>query len=367
MNGPVHTRAAVFHKAGLPLELADFPLPCELPPGAALCKVLLATICGSDLHTIDGRRQEPAPLILGHEIVGKIVALGEGLDTDGFGDPLAVGDRVSWTIAASCGNCRNCRRGYPQKCAALRKYGHACLHEGEPLTGGYAGHIVLWPGTTIFRLPSRIPTAAAAPANCALATAVHAIETASPQPGESVLVLGAGLFGLSLAALAKERGAGTILVADVRADRLAEAEAFGATATLDLGQLDLPSARERLLEATGGHGPQVAFEVCGQADVAQWALENLDIGGRLLVAGMVAPGPALALEGNRLTRQCLTVQGIHNYAPRHLAEAIRFLCRRNHADLFAATLGEIFPLERIHEAVAAARNAPCLRIGIVPA
>lgn len=360
------TRAAVFHAADAPLELADFPLPRELPPGAALCRVLLSTICGSDLHTIAGRRREPAPLILGHETVGRIVALGEGLETDGFGDPLTVGDRVTWTIAASCGTCRNCLRGYPQKCASLRKYGHSCLHDGEPLSGGYAGHIVLWPGTTLFRVPPRLPAAAVAPANCALATAVHAVETANPQPGESVLILGAGLFGLSLAALARERGAGAVLVADVRADRLAAAADFGATATLDLGQLELPIAREQLLEHTCGHGPQVVFEVCGQAEIAQWALENMDLGGRLLIAGMVSPGPALALEGNRLTRQCLTVQGIHNYAPRHLAEAIRFLCRRNHDELFATTLGELFPLRNINEAVAAARNGRSLRVGIIP-
>lgn len=360
------TLAAVFHRSGDPLTLTDFALPQALPPGGALCRVLMATICGSDLHTIAGRRQEPAPLILGHEIVGEVVALGDDLTRDGFGDPLAVGDRVTWTIAAACGRCRNCQRGYPQKCLALRKYGHNCLHDGQPLTGGCAGHVVLWPGTTVFRLPGNLPIPAVAPANCALATAVHAVEAVDPQPGESVLILGAGLFGASLAALVRERGAAAVIVADVRAERLAQARRFGATATLDLGKLDLPAATECLRSLTDGHGPQVVFEVCGQPHLASWALDTLDIGGRLLVAGMVMPGTGFAVEGNQLTRRCLTVRGIHNYAPRHLAEALRFLARQDHARLFAESVGDVFPLVRIQDAIAAADSGDYLRVGVVP-
>jgi putative phosphonate catabolism associated alcohol dehydrogenase len=313
-----------------------------------------------------GRRREPAPLILGHETVGEIVALGDGLTADGFGQALAVGNRVSWTIAASCGTCRNCGRGFPQKCASLRKYGHTCLHDGHPLTGGYAGHVQLWPGTTVFRIPESVSTPAAAPANCALATAVHAFEEATPEAGEGVLILGAGLFGLSLAALAKEKGMDPILVADVRQSRLAKAEAFGATATLDLAKTPPEEALHRLLEHTNGQGPQVVFEVCGQPRTAAWAVEAMDLGGRLIVAGMVMPGTAFAVEGNRLARQCLTIHGIHNYAPRHLGEALRFLEREDHAELFAEAVEERYPLAEIGDAVAAARSGQALRVGVVP-
>jgi putative phosphonate catabolism associated alcohol dehydrogenase len=363
---PQHTRAAIFHQPNRPLELVDLPLPESVPPGGALCRVLLSTICGSDLHTMAGRRREPAPLILGHEIVGEIVALGDGLTTDGFGQPLAVGDRVSWTIAASCGTCRNCGRGLPQKCAALRKYGHNGLRDGHALSGGYAGHVQLWPGTTAFRVPETIPTPAAAPANCALATAVHAFEKATPQAGESVLILGAGLFGLSLAALAKEKGMGPILVADVRESRLAKAKAFGATGTLDLARTPPEEALDQLLDCTDGQGPRVVFEVCGQPKTAAWAVETMDLGGRLVVAGMVMPGTAFAVEGNRLARRCLSIHGIHNYAPCHLGTALRFLARGDHAALFAGAVGETFPLVAIGDAVAAARRGHALRIGVAP-
>ena len=115
-------RAAVFHKVGDPISMEHFKIPQCLEPGAALCRVRMSTICGSDLHTICGRREEPTPIILGHEVIGDIVALGAGQDSDGFGDKLKVGDRVTWPVIASCGSgssCFFCERQLPQKCAHL--------------------------------------------------------------------------------------------------------------------------------------------------------------------------------------------------------------------------------------------------------
>ena len=150
----------------------------------------MSTICGSDLHTIFGRRQEPAPLILGHEAIGDVVALGPGLDRDGFGDPLNVGDRISWSVMASCGRCYYCGHRLPQKCVSLRKYGHTCVEEPPHLTGGYAEFICLFPGTTVFRVPQGVSDAVAAPANCALSTVVNAAETIGLDRGETVLIQG---------------------------------------------------------------------------------------------------------------------------------------------------------------------------------
>lgn len=98
-------KAALFSEAGKPMELIDHKLSGKVDSGYVVCKVIMSTICGSDLHTISGRRMEPAPLILGHEIIGEILELGEGIHRDGFGDTVAIGDRISWSVMASCGNC----------------------------------------------------------------------------------------------------------------------------------------------------------------------------------------------------------------------------------------------------------------------
>ncbi|MHC4582279.1 MAG: alcohol dehydrogenase catalytic domain-containing protein, partial [Planctomycetota bacterium] len=172
----------------------------------------MSTICGSDLHTISGRRAEPAPLILGHEIIGEIVALGSDLKKDGFGDKLQVGDRVSWSVMASCGRCFYCELDLPQKCAKLRKYGHTCCNEPPHLTGGYAEYIYLFPGTAIYKIPADISDKIATPANCALSTVINAVETIGLNKGETVLIQGAGLLGLNLVALAVDAGAKKIFV-----------------------------------------------------------------------------------------------------------------------------------------------------------
>lgn len=88
------SRVAVFESPGLPLRLDKLPFPA-LKPGEALVRIRCATICGSDLHTIFGRRRGPAPCILGHEMVGDIAATQEGGLRSYYGDPLGVGDRVT--------------------------------------------------------------------------------------------------------------------------------------------------------------------------------------------------------------------------------------------------------------------------------
>ena len=359
----MRSRAAVFSKPGQPLTIETFEVPERVEPGAALCKVRMSTICGSDLHTIFGRRQEPTPIILGHEIVGEIVALGAGLARDGFGNPLHVGDRVSWSIMASCGQCYYCRLGLPQKCSVLRKYGHTSCEEPPHLTGGYAEHVYLFPGTAIFRVPESLSDEIATPANCALSTVINAVETIGVEQGENVLIQGAGLLGLNLVALCREAGAGEIHVSDVSPRRLELARRFGADHCWDVA--DGPAA-ERVLEHTGGHGVDVAFEVCGVPPAAADAVRALRIGGRYLIAGLVSPGSDLGLDGNQLTRKCLTLKGIHNYHPKHLGSALEFLERNATRYPYADLVGAAFPLEEINRAVETAAAGEFVRVAVKP-
>jgi alcohol dehydrogenase len=100
--------ARVFDGPGRPLRLVLFPRPA-LGPGEALVRVRLCTLCGSDLHTFFGRRTEPTPAVLGHEMVGEVEELGPGealVDLDG--ESLRIGDRVVWSVAISCGRCFFC-------------------------------------------------------------------------------------------------------------------------------------------------------------------------------------------------------------------------------------------------------------------
>lgn len=358
--------AAVFTEPGKPLELRRFPLPDRLEPGAILCRVAMSTICGSDLHTITGRRKEPTPIILGHEIIGIVEELGPGVCRDFGGGELRAGDRVTWTIMAYCGECFYCGRGLPQKCEKLRKYGHTACDRPPFLTGGYAEYIHLYPGTAVFRIPESLADEAVTPANCALATMVHAVEAIGIGPGDKVLVQGAGSLGLNLIALAAEAGAGTIVAADVSDGRLERAGRFGAHCLVNTASMDAPEAVRRIREASGGYGVDAAFEVCGDRRAVPVALDALRTGGRYLIAGLVMPGSGLAVDGDQLTRRCLTIRGIHNYAPEHLGSALRFLDGPGRKYPFAGLVGETFPLAGINEAVAAALAGNSVRVAVRP-
>src|SRR6476660_9543883 len=123
--------AAIFVGHVHPLELREFPVP-KPAAGETIVTITCSTICGSDVHTWHGRRNEPTPCVLGHEIVGRIAAFGPSAPrSDLRGMPLREGDRITWTLAASCGECFFCRRGLPQKCESLFKYGHSSIAPGR--------------------------------------------------------------------------------------------------------------------------------------------------------------------------------------------------------------------------------------------
>ena len=356
--------AAVFIEPGKPLEMRKFRLPNKLEPGTALCKVKMSTICGSDLHTISDRRTEPAPLILGHETIGEIVALGSDLETEGFGDKLEIGDRVSWSIIASCGRCFYCGLDLPQKCEKLRKYGHTCCTQPPHLTGGYGEYIYLFPGTAIYKIPADIPDEIATPANCALSTVINAVETIGLNKKETVLVQGAGLLGLNLVALAVEDGAEEIFVTDVLQSRLDLAGRFGAEFCMNVKDLTREEILSQIRDQTSGHGVDVAFEVCGVKGAVSQAAEALRIGGRYLIAVLVTPSSNLEIDGNQLTRKYLTVQGIHNYNPKHLGMALKFLEKYSQEYPYDELAGKVLSLSRINEAVESASTGRYIRIGV---
>src|SRR5262245_9761219 len=204
-------KAAVLEEIGRPLGLREFPLPM-LQAGETLVQVIACTLCGSDLHTLHGRRAASVPSILGHEILGRIMAFGPGTPgRDAAGRPLAIGDRVTWSIVAHCGECFYCRRDLPQKCLRQTKYGHEPLRPLRELTGGLADHCLLAAGTAIFRVPDQLSDAVACPANCATATIGAAVEACGPLAARHILILGAGMLGVTAVSWTRAEGAAGVV------------------------------------------------------------------------------------------------------------------------------------------------------------
>ena len=171
-------------------------------------------VCHSDLSMIDDARGYSAfPLVPGHEIVGRIEAFGLGAPRhDAEGVPLSVGSRVSRAVAVGCGSCFFCADDIPQKCERPYKYGHQNASLEWPLGGGLSDFIVLVPRTFWLRVPDEVSDHVAAPANCATATVAGLLRHGGPVTGCNVLVLGAGVLGVTACAMALASGASAVVV-----------------------------------------------------------------------------------------------------------------------------------------------------------
>jgi alcohol dehydrogenase len=333
-------RAAVFQGPNLPFTLEQFPAP-SLQPGDALVRIRFATICGSDLHSHSGRRHSPSPSILGHEMIGELVATGPGEY------PIPIGARVTWPVVWSCGHCALCRRGLRAKCESLRKFGHEALSTTREVLGGFADHCFLPAGTAVFRVPDSIPDSAAAPANCATATVAACFRRAGDVAGQRVAILGAGLLGLTACAMARQSRAASIQIVEPDSRRQALAREFGA---------DGPLAENSPAD--------FVFDFTGVPEAMERGFTHLATGGCFVFAGAVFPARPLALPAEQIVRRMLRFEGQHNYEPEDLARALAFLASTPYP--FARLVEKSFPLSGINEAFAyAARHHP-LRVAIIP-
>ncbi|WP_075295591.1 MULTISPECIES: alcohol dehydrogenase catalytic domain-containing protein [unclassified Pseudonocardia] len=315
------------------------PLPDDLGPGETLVRIDLATVCGSDRHSVAGRRPCPAPCVLGHEQVGTVVATGAPAPSCVDGTPVAPGLRVLWSVAASCGACSRCRAGLEQKCRVLHKYGHEPLDATSPLTGGFASHCRLWPGTALAAVPATVPDEVAAPGSCATATVSAALGNGPADlRGCRVLVTGAGMLGLTATAMAAHAGAEVVVSARDTARRR-WAGAFGAH------------------EVTGAGSPvsgvDLAMETSGSALAVTRCVESLAVGGTAVLTGSVSPGPAVALDPQALLRGLHRVVGVHNYRPDDLGTAVAFLAEAHSRYPFAELVTGRYHLDQLDAAFAA--------------
>lgn len=358
------SRAAVFTGADQPLELREFPKPIA-QAGEALVRIECCTICGSDLHTITGKRKEPTPAILGHEILGVIEEVGDPPLTDIGGVSLSPGDRVTWSVAVSCSECKLCRAGFPQKCEGLSKYGHELAEGRTALSGGLAEFILLRAGSAVMKVSKSLPTEVICPVNCATATIAAAYRIAGDIAGKNVLLFGAGMLGLSAAALATSAGAASVTICDVNRERLAQAQQFGVTYAVESHD-EIETLKQRLLHTTKIEQFDVILELCGAPSAISAASQLAAIGGQVVLVGSVMPVGLIGFDPEQIVRRWISIHGVHNYAPEDLQTAVAFLEKHHSTYPFAKLVERSFSLDAINEAVDFAVEYHPVRIAIKP-
>lgn len=346
-------KAAVLEAFGQPLRIRSFPLPDGLEPGAARVRVTMAGICGTDVHLWRGELAIPAPVILGHETAGVIEELGAGLSRDWRGDPLQLGDRVTWASSIACGECFYCRlKGQPTRCLFRKAYGISYpAGEAPHLRGGYAEQILLRPGTAIFRLTDDVPDEALLGAGCALTTAIHGLERAPVAWRDVVVVQGTGPVGLAAIAVAQSSGASRIVAVGGPPHRLQLARDFGADCVIDMdvyGSID--ARRAAVLAATGGYGADLVIECVGRPEAVNEGLDFCRDGAQFLVLGQYGNAGNISFNPHTVTRKQLRMVGSWGFEPRHVHRAIEML-RNGWKDRFSAAVTHRFPLDQANAAL----------------
>ena len=347
------------------IEKPFFPLSVKLPAlsiGDAIVEITYSTICTSDLHSFFGRREAPTPSVLGHEMIGRIIQLPENGLSDYYGQTLKIGDLVTWSVYAHDHTGIMAKKGIPQKSEPLFKYGHERMELNDVLSGGFATHCHLRKGTDIFKIPAGISSKAAAPLNCTHATIAGAIRLAGNFQGKNVLVIGAGMLGISACAMLRYSGAKIILAMDLDHQRIDNAKLFGADeglhATLSLEETF------KVIQPLGGI--DVIIETSGSASAMEKGLEMLNIGGISIWVGAVYSERNIGLNAETVVRKILTIKGLHNYIPADLSYALKFLEATHSIYPFDRLVETTFKLTELNEAFKFANQPGQYRVGITP-
>ena len=352
--------AAVMPAPRVPVEVREFPEPA-LEAGSVLLRTLYSEVCGTDVHIWHGRLSGvPYPIIPGHVSVGtaeKIRGAVRGVD----GRLVRDGDRLAFfDVHRTCGRCRACAvTRTPTRCEQRRVYGITDSAE-EGLYGGWSQAIYLEPGVAIAALPDGVPPETYISGGCGLITAVHAVDRASLQLGDTVLVQGTGAVGLSVIALAKLSGATRVVAFGAPADRLALAAAMGADVSVDVTQTTQAQRQEQVRDITGGLGVDVAIEAAGSARAVEEALDLIRDGGRYVIAGPYTDaGPSSVNVHQQINRKHLEIRGCWGSEVGHFVRALRVL-ERHHRTLPWRTIGaKTYALTEINQALA---DAEAMRI-----
>lgn len=353
---------ALFRGKGKPFEIHTSNVR-DLQPGEILVKNLYTTICGSDIHTYCGLRNEPCPSVLGHEIAGEIVSIHPGhKKTDLAGLSLNTGDRITWTIFSSNPNSAYALAGMPQKGDQLFKYGHALAQEPEMFHGGLAEYCILKANTGILKLPEQLSLPVAATLNCSVATVAGAVRMAGNVKDKTVLVTGMGHLGITCVAMCKDAGAREVIALDVDGRRLQHARAFGADYSFNLNA-ELPLFAEYVQQLPNA-GIDIAFDMSGSPDAMELGVNHLSIGGTAVWIGAVFNTRKVELDAEKIIRRLISIKGLHNYNFDDFRYALDFITRSYKRFPFDKAIEKEFTLEQVNEAFEYAVNNKPLRVGI---
>lgn len=355
-------RRIAFHAPGQPLEIRNVEVPAP-EPGGVLLRIVIGGVCGTDAHRLNGDIPAPkAPVAFGHEGIGRIEALGEGVTSDTGGEPVAVGDLVYFSPSRV--------DGFPVAGSATPGDDNAPwpAPADRPSVATYQDWAWLAKGVGFFRIPEGTSPEAVIAFGCAMPTAIGGMtRLGGVKPGQTVVVQGCGPVGLSATLLAALDGPGQLIVIGAPDDRLRAAERLGATAVLPLESTTPQERAAAIAELTGGRMADVVIEATGRIEAFAEGMALLAVEGRYLVLGIYS-GPAMT-ELNVVRMVNFSQSIIGNLGPARI-ENLKTVVNlaRDHGERlgFADLVTHRFPLARAEEAIKAVGSGAAIKAVVLP-
>lgn len=289
------------------VRLEEMPVP-ETGPDDILVKIMACGICGSDI--MEWYRIKKAPLVLGHELTGKIVKIGSNVKK------FKIGDRIFSTHHVPCFECRYCLRGNETACETFHT-------KNNFYPGGFAEYLKISGrslNTGTFILPDTLSYEQGSFIE-PLGTVVRGMRNIKIKPGDSVLVIGSGIAGLLNIKLARALGAGRIIATDVSDFRLEAAKKYGAEFVLHAGE-DIPAAVKNV------NDNKLADKVIictGALSAASQGLKSVESGGTVLLFAVPKPGETVQMDFNPYWRNDISIKTSYGAAPIDNIQAMELL------------------------------------------
>lgn len=363
MRSPATANAAVLERFGRGVRVVDVALP-EPGPDEVLVAVDYGGICGTDLHLEAGHLPVPLPVVLGHEGLGRVIALGANVSSE-RAHFLQPGRRVMWASSISCGRCWHCRVARePTLCEHRRTYGvNRQLTDATGPTGAWADHILLDARSTLVPVPDEVDSLSAMALACAGPTVLHALDERRPiRLGETVVVQGAGPVGLAAMMYARLAGARLLIAVGAPDERLAVIRDLGlADLVLDFRARSADELIAAVVDATpSGRGADLVIECTGVPSAVDEGLRMCRRGADYLIIGQYTDAGAAQINPHTIVHRQLTVTGSWAFSGAHLeayVESLPALVTR----WPLAKLVTSFPLEAATEAMAAVAAGTVLK------
>jgi len=359
-------KAAVCYEFGKPLVVEEVEID---PPQAGEVKVRMTAtaICHSDIHALRGEWGGKVPVIAGHEAAGVVQEVGEGVTLTKPGDHVVV------SLLRACGRCYYCTTGSPYICEgkfALNKESRLRTLNGDTImhgiqTAAFAEYAIVDQSQTV-PIPKEMPLDRASLLGCGVITGLGAVvNTAKVEPNSSVAVIGVGGVGLNAIQGAVLAGAYPIIAIDLLDNKLAAAQAFGATHTINAAQVEKPHRAVR--ELTAGRGIDYAFVTVGSPIAVTQGFKMIGPEGTLVIVGLPAADATVTFPVTHfIWGGPRRIMGSFMGSTRLSVDIPRLVTLYQHGQL---KLDELitarYPLEQINEAIEVVEQGEALRNVII--